>query len=52
MRHVTLKSFPSPVFPNMLAVAQMEIHDVGYMLFRVFLLCRDRAVSLSVSVTH
>lgn len=36
------KSFPSLIFPNMLALAQVEIHDMEYM-FPVVLLCRYEA---------
>lgn len=36
----------------MLAFAQIEIHDVKYMLFHVFLLCCYEAVSRNVSVIH
>lgn len=38
MRHVTDKSFPSLIFPNMLAFLQNEVHDVEYILFHVFVL--------------
>ena len=42
---MTDKYFPALIFPDMLAFAQIEIHDVEYMLFLVFLLCCYKAVN-------
>lgn len=52
MKQMTGKSFPSRIFPNMLAFVQIEIHDVEIYVVSCISVCRYEAVSCNVSVFY